>query len=271
MVIKLKVVLSLVAREALKELARDNGSLYAAAVSFFGLLSLLPLMLLATGIIGGIIGSYEEAIGRVVSFYTGIIPVGDQDLERNLRVLSRQPGAMSLLGLAGLLWTGMQVFVILQKVMNLALGTEWQAGYIRKRVIGLALVLPAGALFALSVMISSLLTEAIAAPGPRELLLFAVRFVIIVVTFTLIYKFLPARRIGLDAALVGGLAAGLLFQVAMYAFRWYATAGADFGRTYGSIAGVVVLALWIFYASLILVIGAELTSVYARRGSEASA
>lgn len=266
MAVKLKFVLSVVAKEALRKLGRDNGSLYAAAVAFFGLISLMPLMLFAVGVLGYLLGSHDEALTRVSSFARDVIPVGAEELERNLRVLTRQPGLLSTIGLVGFLWTGMQLFIIIEKVMNLALGAEQPKGFLRTRGIALIMAMATSALFALSIGITPLIRgisggEAFAFSIARLI----TRMLIAVLALALVYKFLPARDIGTSGPVVGGTAAGVLFVVATYIFRWYAINIADYTEVYGTLAGVVILLLWIYYASLVIIIGAELASVYAQR------
>jgi len=89
--------------------------------------------------------------------------------------------------------------------------------------------------------------------------------VISVFMFTFIYKFLPLVNVSLRAALTGGLVAGDLFEVAKLVFRWYATSFAVLGKVYGPLTSLVLLVLWIYYASLVTLLGAELTSVYYAR------
>jgi membrane protein len=71
--------------------------------------------------------------------------------------------------------------------------------------------------------------------------------------------------IGMICPLTGGITAGLLFELAKNVFRWYVIHFADFTRVYGSLGSVIVLVIWIYYVSMILVLGAEVACVCARR------
>jgi membrane protein len=234
-------------------------------------------MLLAVGVFGHIIGSYETALHEVVLFVRNFIPAGSEELARNLEALSKQSNLLSGLGLLGLLWTGTQVFVILQQVMNLALGSRERIGFLRARGMALIIVVVAGALFSLSIGVTSVLTAVrqyeakIWGVGPKDLDLvwdfFAILGPILVsiLAFAFIYKFLPTKDIGTNGPVMGGVIAGLLFEAAKHAFRWYVTHVVSFSRIYGSLGGVLVMVVWIYYVSMITVIGAEIASVYARR------
>lgn len=263
-------------RDVIREFNRDRSPLFAAAISFYGLISLIPLLLLAIGIFGYIIGS-EVAFQRVVYFVRDLIPVSTMDLETNLRALSRQSGLLSGLGLIGLIWTGSQVFVILQQVMNIALGAKKPVGFIRSRLVAIGMLVVSGVLFTLSILITSLIAALSHNNGgfwgiDMDGLSFIWNFlsilgtvIISVLAFTFIYRFLPTKNIGLKAPLVGGITAGVLFEIAKHAFRWYVSNVANYSRIYGSLGSVVVLIVWIYFVSMITVIGAEVASVYAKR------
>lgn len=266
-----------VLHDVFAEFSEDNGSLVAAAIAFFGLLSLIPLLLLAIGVLGYAIGS-ERAFSAVVELIRDYFPVGVESLRENLAAIRESSGVVGGIGLLGLLWTGSQIFVILQKAMNIALGIQWQFGLLKTRLRAIALVLVAGVFFLLSIGITWAITairafdiggwgasneivpiwNLLATLGPVAFSL---------VMFFLIYKFLPTVDMGVTGPLVAGISAGLLFELAKWLFGLYARHFGSFTAIYGSIGGVIVLMLWIYYVSLITVIGAEVASVY-RKGEE---
>lgn len=264
-------------RAVVVEFSQDRGFLFAAAISFFGLISLIPLVLLAVGIFGIVIGSREGALQQVLNFLNNFIPVGNDILETYLRTLSRESKVLSWIGFAGLLWAGMQVFIILQQVMNVALGATKKLGFFRVRAVAILLVLIAGGLFTVSIGITSTLAAA-RHYGPEILgirvssLYLLWRFVgilapmlISTMAFTFIYKFAPTESIGTAGPIIGGVAAAVLFEVAKFAFKWYVTHIVNYSVVYGSLGSVVILVFWTYYVSVITVFGAEVASVYARR------
>ena len=265
-------------KEVWGEFTEDRGLLFAAAISFYGLISLIPLMLVAIAVLGHITGSSETARQEVISFARGVIPVGIEELEQNLKALGEQSGLLGGLGLLGLLWIGSQVFVTLRQVMNIALGSAKHIGFVRGRLVALAMVVVTGILIFISVGVTSILTalshyETIFGyTFDTESVLRWLGTVVTIFTsilaFMLAYKFLPIRNIGTMGPVFGGLTAGLLFEAAKYAFSWYVTNLANFSRIYGSLGGVVILVLWIYYVSVIAVLGAEIASVYARRAGD---
>ncbi|MDI6829418.1 MAG: YihY/virulence factor BrkB family protein [Armatimonadota bacterium] len=263
-------------KEVIEKFVQDSGSLFAAAIAFYGLISIIPLLLLGIAVLGHIVGS-ESARHQVITFVRDFIPVGREELEQNLVILSKQSSILGGIGILALLWTGSQVFVILQQVMNIALGSKRRIGFLRARGTALAMVIITGILFVLSMGMSSLadiiqgLGIKVLNKGQAESQLAwnvfekFIPFVISLVAFTLIYKILPLADVGLKGPIVGGLTAGILFEIAKYGFQWYVTNIANFSAFYGTLGGIIILVLWIYYVSVIGVLGAEVASVFERR------
>ena len=257
------------------EFTEDRGLLFAAAISFYGLISLIPLLLVAIAVLGYITGSSETARQEVITLARNLIPVGTEDLGQNLKALSEQSGLLGGLGLLGLLWIGSQVFVTLQQVMNIALGSQRHISFLRGRLVALAMVVVTGILIAISIGVTSVLTALSHFHPPwgyafdSDAILGLLGTVVTIFTstlaFVLAYKFLPTKSIGTMGPVWGGVTAGLLFEAAKYAFSWYVTNVVNYSRIYGSIGGAVILVLWIYYVSVIAVLGAEIASVHARR------
>jgi membrane protein len=83
-------------------------------------------------------------------------------------------------------------------------------------------------------------------------------------TFLFIYKFMPHTKTKWGDIWLGALVAAVLFEIGRNAFIFYLQHFGNFGQTYGSLASVVILLMWIFYSALILIIGAEVAAEYAR-------
>lgn len=266
-------------RDVFHEFSRDRGSLFAAAISFYTLLSIIPLILLGIAVFGYFIGSREQALQAIVSAAGDYLPTVEaaNEFQRTLEEISDQSSILGGIGLLALLWVGSQVFAILQQVMDVALGAERHVGFIRGRLMALGTVLVVGGLFVVSIVLTSLLTAVRAfdvriwGAGTEDLRIVwdilgtLLPIAISILAFTLAYRFLPSKNIGWTAPLVAGVVAGLLFEAAKLGFRWYVTSIANFSAVYGSLASLVVGVVWVYYVSVITVLGAEVASVYSRR------
>lgn len=255
------------------EYKRDRGTLFAAAISFFGLISFIPLMLFAVGVFGYIIGSYERAFDTVMSFAKDFLPISSNDIDTYLRGLSSQSTLLSGLGLLGLLWAGIQVFVILQQVMNIALGIEENVGFFYGRLKAVIVVAIAGMLFIVSIVLTSFVTAAshwrILHPSIININWFwdfmgvLIPILMSILAFTVLYRYLPSKNIGTVPPFIGGITAGLLFELAKYIYQIFIVKFANYHVVYGSLGSVILLVIWTYYVSVIAILGAEVTSTYA--------
>jgi membrane protein len=86
-----------------------------------------------------------------------------------------------------------------------------------------------------------------------------------ILTFTIFYWIVPNTHVPVIVALAGGSFAGALWEIAKYGFSYYATHFANYSAVYGSLAGVILLLVWIYYSAIVVIMGAEVASVYAGR------
>jgi membrane protein len=170
------------------------------------------------------------------------------------------------------------VFVNLQSALNHiwrvkpAPGTSKWKGLLRDRIRSFGIVLAVGFLLLVSMGFSALLS------GMRELMLqrtqefhwiwqfsnTAISFIITMVLFAMIYKYLPDVRIKWDDVFIGATITAALFSTGKFLIGLYLGRTA-IGSTYGAAGSFVVLLIWIYYSALICFLGAEFTQVYARR------
>ena len=196
-------------------------------------------------------------------------------VEPYLQALVKGRHTLGWLAVGGLIWSASQGFVILELAMNLALRVRARRSFVVSRLLGLGMILLAGSSLALSLLITSTLTaiRAYSLPlvgwRPGEIpVLWSVTGIVVsttltILSFIIIYRVMPNTSVPWRSALIAGTTAGLAWEVAKRGFTYYlpfATATA-FKQVYGSVAGVIGLVVWIYYSSVILVLGAELLSV----------
>jgi membrane protein len=262
--------------EVNKKYAEDGGPLIAAAISFFVILSLIPLLLLAVWGLGRVLSS-EQAFRHVVQYLADYLPGLGQKFQDSLvsylQDLVNSHGTIGWLGIAGLLWSGSQGFVVLEQGMNVALRVPERRNFLQIRLMSFGLVLLAGGSLSLSLAITSAVTAVQGytlpvlgwKPGQIPLLWSLVGEVVpvllAVLSFTVIYRVVPNTRMRWRATAVAGLVAGVLWELAKRGFTYYLARYASYDQIYGPIGGVIGLVFWLYYSSVILVLGAELASV----------
>ena len=269
----------------------DNCPTYAAALAFFGLLSLIPLLVVLVAALAFLFRSPHQAIVQLERLVTGILPgaaahrtaqtlIANAGVERTVTTLIQTRSLAGALGAVSLLWAALQIFVNAAPAMNAAFETQETRGWLRLRLTALGLLGSTGALFLLSLLPSAGpdfvrrlhlpglgLPQAV--PWPIDLLFALVALAINVAMFMGIYRFLPNARLTWNTAFRGGLVAGILWEVAKQGFAYYLAHFARYERVYGALGGGLGLVLWIYYSALILLLGAEVASYFQRqRGTE---
>jgi membrane protein len=263
-----------IGREVEKKYSEDGGPLIAAAISFFVILSLIPLLLLAVWGLGRFLSS-EQAFRHVVQYVGDYLPgLGDEgSLVGYLQDLVNSHGTIGWLGFAGLLWSGSQGFVVLEQAMNIAFRVPERRNFLQIRLLSFGMILLSGGSLALSLAITSTVTTIRGytlpvlgwKPGEIPFLWSVVSAVVpvllAVLSFTVVYRVVPNAHMRWRSAAIAGLVAGVLWDLAKRVFTYYLARYAAYDQIYGPIGGIIGLVFWIYYSSVILVLGAELASV----------
>jgi membrane protein len=260
--------------EVEKKYAEDGGPLIAAAISFFVVLSFIPLLLLAIWGLGRFLSS-EQAFRHVVQYVGDYLPglANDESLVRYLQDLVNSHSTIGWLGVVGLLWSGSQGFVVLEQAMNVAFRVPERRNFLQIRLLSFGMILLSGGSLALSLAITSAVTTIRGytlpvlgwKPGEIPFLWSVVTAVVpallAVLSFTVVYRVVPNTKVRWRSAVIAGLAAGVLWDLAKRAFTYYLARYASYDQIYGPIGGIIGLVFWLYYSSVILVLGAELASV----------
>ncbi len=268
-------------KQVFGEYIRDNCPLMAAAISFYVLLSLIPLSLVGLSAFGYVLGS-ERAFQAISHFLGQFVPeaFGGAALRAYLKDSFYHPrGIVGLLGLLGLLWTGSVSFATITRALNIAWEVQEHRGYLALRLRAMAMTLVVGLL----VLLSFGTTQAIRIireyripwlgfqPGEIPLVWQVVGWCVPValslLVFLLCYVALPDRRIGWRPALLGAVVAGILWEATKQGFALYIANFGNYNKVYGSLGGLVILVMWVYYSAVILLVGGEVAGVRAEWGA----
>ena len=244
---------------------------HAAALAFFALLSLAPLLILLLWLTASLYPAAQQQLVEQIGQLAGTS--AEEIAATVIDNASRQPGVGSLAGLWGtlLLFVGATaVFARLQTALNLIFRTdskqlEGMFTWLRKRVFSVGVVFALGFLLLISMTLSTALQVMFAnMPSMLPLLGTVVTLLIYVFAFAFLYHYLPDRRVRWRQALIGGAITALLFSGGRYLIGLYIAQAAP-GSAYGSMGTLVILLVWIYYATLVFFIGALLTAVIDER------
>jgi membrane protein len=254
----------------------DNALSRGAAVAYYTVFSLAPVLLIVVAIAGLAFGE-DAARGAIVDQIGGL--TGKQGAEAIQTMLhsasDKQSGYFATgVGIITLLLTASGVFSELQAALNDIWKAEPKGStvsrLIRVRIASLGLVMALGFLLLVSLAVSAALS-AIGTwlrdllPGLQilmRLVSFVVSLVLIAALFAAIYKVLPDRDIAWRDVAVGAIATALLFDIGKVLISMY-IGTSSVASTYGAAGTLAVLLLWIYYSSQIFLFGAEFTRAYA--------
>ena len=266
-------------KAAVSEWTEDKVPRLGAALAFYSVLSLAPLLLIAIAIAGLVFGA-EAAQGQLVGQIRSLVGTeGGRAIEAMLANAPKHGAGVvaTVVGLATLLYGASGVFGQLQDALN----TIWEVepkpgrglwGFVRDRFLSFTMVLGTGFLLLVSLVLSTALAAAGKylggflpdwAPALQALDL-AVTFAVITLLFAMIFKYLPDVEIAWGDVWLGGVSTAALFLVGKFAIGLY-LGRSGIGSAYGAAGSFVVLLVWINYSAQILFFGAEFTQVYAKR------
>jgi membrane protein len=257
----------------------DKAPRLGAAVAFYSMLSLAPLLVITIAVVGLAFGE-GTARAQVVAQARAL--VGPQGAEAVAAMVehARRPGAgilASALGFATLLFGASGVFGELKDALNSIWGVKPPPGggigkFIRDRALSFAMVLLVGfLLLAALVLTTALAGLAPSLAGSVPALAWALRGAHLLVSlgvytllFALVFRVLPDARIAWRDVWVGAAITATLFAVGTFAIGLYLSK-AGVGSPYGAAGSLAVLLVWVYYSAQVLFFGAEVTQVYANR------
>ena len=260
----------------------DHAQGLGAALAFYAVFSLAPLLLIVIAIAGSVFGQ-EAAEGQIIGQIQGLVGEESATAIQSMIEEARKPAAgiiATVLAIVLLLLGATGVFAQLQEALNTIWRVEetpregiWKI--LKDRFISLMAVLGTGFLLLISLVISAGLsavgtTLEHSLPFPEfllQLINFFVSFAIVTVLFAMIYKLLPDISIQWSDVWIGAIITSLLFTIGKFLIGFY-LGKSDVGIAYGGAGSLVVILIWVYYASQIFLFGAEFTAVYAEsRGS----
>jgi len=271
-------------RDTVREYSKDKCPQLGAALAFFVVFSLAPMLLVVIGTAGLVFGE-QAARGQVVAQFEDMAgKEGAQQIETILAAdHEKSRGLIStFIGLVTLLVGSTGLFSQLQTSLNTVWNVPPKAtdestlmmvwSTVRTRLLSFSLVCALSFLLFVSLMVATLttlisdwLTTNI---GNVSLLIqfgnAAISIALATVLFALIFKVLPDVRIAWRAVWVGALATSLLFNIGKYLIGLY-LGHAAVGSSFGAAGSLVALLMWIYYSSQLLLFGAEFTQIYATR------
>jgi membrane protein len=260
-----------VTRRAFKESSADNVPMLAGGVAFFAFLAVFPALIAAVSLYGLI--ADPATVAEQLRSITSALPETAQPLiaDQLNSVVSTSGGALTtglVVSLLAALWSASGGTGNLMKAVNIAYDEEEHRSGIKVKAIALGLTIGAIVFVLLSlalVAVVPIVLDALQLGTVGRVIAQIVRWVVliavVIVALAVVYRIAPDR----DAprirwVSVGALVAGLLWVLGSLGFSLYVNFFGNYNKTYGALAGVVVLLLWLYLTSYIVLLGAEINA-----------
>jgi YihY family inner membrane protein len=274
---------------------RDHGAMYAGALAFYAILSLVPLTVLLASVLGFVVSSgntadLDAALAEVIRQLKKVLPYLQPTLVDDLRVVVEHRSKLGFLGFVALLWAAAEVFrgvefatarifarvddhddpdhrktaprsVFKTKLLFGAVATAAVLAFAILRVVGAAFVHMQREL-----RLPSWLTTLLGDPlGEGTALSSAVTYLAITAGFVVVVRVFSPHRVGARYAWFGGVLFTLFFELAHGAYDVYLHRLTNISAMYGSFATLIVLVLWMYYCATLLLFCFHAVKVAQRR------
>jgi membrane protein len=249
---------------------QDNAFFLAMGLAFNLLLYFLPLILLMISALGYTVLEHERAMVEVQSVVRQFLPHSEQAIADNLEAIISNRGLLGLTGFFFFLIFSSTLFGSVRHVLNIIFKAERRRGFFHGIGHDFLMMLMTALLLVLGIAGASLLALARAFGAEQLPMMTPVLEIILSVVgklfawlflfaiFYVFYRFAPARTLHRSTLLIASFSATILFELARWAFAWYVAFASDALAVYGALAGLMLFFFWLYYASMIFVLGAQI-------------
>lgn len=261
------------------DFADDEGPRLAAALAYYSLLSIAPLVVLAVYVAGFALNE-EAARGSISAELSGVVGPSAAEAIQSIVQHAKAPASGligTVFGVIVLLFGASGVFGELQSALN----TIWEVspkpgrglkGMIQDRLFSFGMVMGVAFLLLVSMVLSAALAaighffESVLPGGEAvwQLVNFGISLVVVTALFALLFKTVPDAEVRWHDVWIGAFVTAALFSIGKFLIGLY-LGNSGMSSTYGAAGSLVVLVVWVYYSSIILLVGAEFTQVYAKR------
>lgn len=266
-------------KETINDWVDDNAARLAAALAYYALLSLAPLIVITIAVVGWFVGA-DAARGKVAGELSAVVGGEAAQGIQAVAESAQSPAAgivSTIVGIVTLFVGASGVFGELQSSLN----TVWEVapkpgrglmGQLHDRFLSFTMVLGVAFLLLVSLVVSSALSAAGsfmagALPGGEavwQVVNFLFSLAIVTGLFALIFKVVPDAKVKWRDVWLGAAVTAVLFTIGKLLLGLY-LGKAAVGSSYGAAGSIIALVVWVYYAAQLLLIGAEFTQVQARR------
>ena len=258
----------LILGRAILKFFADNGPFLASGIAFDLLLYCIPFSLLIGSALGYVLGGSSRTLETLQTVLQQFLPTTEKIFTRNLSVVLANRRLLGFLGFALLFLTSSVTFGSVRIALNTVFQVKKPPGFLKGKAKDFLVMLVATGLLILMIALASLLAlaknfgdqflilQSLLRPGwvwASTLLGFLFTYAL----FYLLYRFSPARTLQRSALVVASFTGAGLFELSKLAFAWYMKLAQGNVALYGTFGGLLFFLVWIYYACVVLILGAE--------------
>ena len=258
---------------------QDDIFFLAGGIAFNVLVAVIPFLLLLVAIFGYVLQAVvEDPRQAAVNYVLSILPASAGVVRMTRTVVDDIITGRTQAGLVGLalfVWFSTRLIGSLRSVLRDIFDLQEDRGIIAGKIFDVKMVIVAGSLFlantGITVALEAIQTYGVELLGLQETgevkvirAIYAqlLAFGFIFLMFLLIYRYLPTRRIPWRVSMVAATFTAVVWEILKAGFAWYVANIANYASTYGNLATAVVLVFWIYYSSVVFILGGEVAQVY---------
>lgn len=263
--------------DAIRNYQYNGNTNQAAAISLYAILSFIPFFILTIFVLNYFFGTHPQIQKKFLEMIRTFHPYFSEGLLKQLGHIEQKKKILGWVGIISLVWFSSLIFSAIETAMNVIFRSGKSRNYFVSKLLAIAMI-PTGWIVGVgSVGISyimAILAKRSLVVGHEysvffylygPLFRYLIPFLLIVVFFAIVYKVIPTAKISLFEAFIGAVVFSALMEIAKHVFTWYLANYTSYDVIFGSLNTIVVLVIWVFYISIILLFCAELISSYRRR------
>lgn len=255
---------------SIRSFVRDRASIFAASMSFYAIMAIVPFMLFLITVIGMVIGEDPDLMEFVVSKILELFPEATRDITAEIEHLVSYSG-FGVLGLIVYAYLSFQFIKSAEFALNAIFKVTERRAIHHSIIVSVSVITFIMLFFTASFSVATLFN-----PAPfllpylprleislitRVLIRFVVPLVLVWLIITLLYVTLPLRRPRLLLSLRASFFVSIMLELAKHLFTWYTAHISKLGHVYGPLTTFMLFFLWVYYASCLFLLGAEMIIV----------
>jgi len=259
--------LTRVARTAVIGLLDHDGLNYAGSMAYFSILSFVNVLLLGAVLLAALIGE-GQARTVILTWFENNTPISPDLIAEMIDAAIRSRGSITAVGIIFLLWGALGFFGAVSRGINRAFSDGKPLFILREKLLGILLILFSGGLILASVAIgfvTSYLQNQTREIVDRfqggdvvvALIGSVVPFLLVFVAYLVLYRVVPSQKVTFGDVWPGAFVAAVLWTLLRVGYTIYVTRFANFEDLFGPLAAIITLIVFIYFASVVLLVGAE--------------